>query len=58
MIPVEDDYSIGRELGKGAYGSVYECTHRLTDRKFAVKVSYLWMLVRNRGLSQLCISIV
>jgi len=34
----DSDYSLGKELGSGAYAVVYECTSKATGRKAAVKV--------------------
>ncbi|CAI7876130.1 unnamed protein product [Closterium sp. NIES-54] len=31
------EYSLGRHLGKGAFGEVLECTHNATGRQFACK---------------------
>ncbi|CAI5483002.1 unnamed protein product [Closterium sp. Yama58-4] len=31
------EYSLGRHLGKGAFGEVLECTHKATGRQFACK---------------------
>jgi serine/threonine protein kinase len=28
----------GNPLGRGAYGSVYKCTHRITEIEYAVKI--------------------
>ena len=38
MSTFEDNYSIGEELGKGAYAIVYKCTHHKTKKVWAVKV--------------------
>ena len=38
MASFEDKYSIGEELGKGAYATVYKCTHKQRNDVWAVKV--------------------
>lgn len=38
VIPIEDDYVIGKELGRGRFSIVYECVHKATGRHSAVKV--------------------
>jgi len=32
-----DSYSLGKELGRGAYGTVYSCTSKESDTEYAVK---------------------
>lgn len=34
---LEDDYEVGRVLGRGAYGTVRKAVHRLTGEIFACK---------------------
>ena len=34
---LEDDYTVGKLLGKGAYSEVYRCTHKKSNMKRAVK---------------------
>jgi tRNA A-37 threonylcarbamoyl transferase component Bud32/Ca2+-binding EF-hand superfamily protein len=38
VVPVEDDYCIGKELGKGRFSIVNECVHKRTNKHCAVKV--------------------
>ena len=38
VIPIEDDYVIGKELGKGRFSVVHECVHIRTNKHCAVKV--------------------
>lgn len=38
VIPVEDDYVIGKELGRGRFSVVCECVHKVTGRHSAVKI--------------------
>lgn len=33
-----EDYTIGKEIGKGAYAIVKQATHKSTNRKFAIKI--------------------
>lgn len=35
---VTDCYKIGKELGRGAFAVVKECTHKASGRKYAIKV--------------------
>lgn len=35
--PFEDFYEIGEELGEGGYAFVYRCTHKRTQKTYAVK---------------------
>lgn len=35
--PFEDFYEIGEELGEGGYAFVYRCTHKRTEKTYAVK---------------------
>jgi len=38
VIPIEDDYVMGKELGRGRFSVVCECVHKLTNRHCAVKI--------------------
>lgn len=38
VVPIEDDYVIGAELGKGRFSIVYDCVHIRTKEHCAVKV--------------------
>ena len=38
VIPIEDDYVIGRELGRGRFSTVHECVHKKSKIRFAVKI--------------------
>lgn len=38
VVPVEDDYVIGKELGKGRFSIVKECVHARTGKHCAVKI--------------------
>jgi Ca2+-binding EF-hand superfamily protein len=38
VVPVEDDYVIGSEIGKGRFSTVYECVKKDSGESFAVKV--------------------
>ena len=34
---IGNTYEITKKLGKGSYGSVYECIHLITQKKYAIK---------------------
>lgn len=38
MVPIEDDYVIGKELGRGRFSIVCECVHKMTGVHCAVKI--------------------
>lgn len=38
MIPIEEEYTIGRELGTGRFSVVCECVHKITGVQYAVKI--------------------
>lgn len=38
MVPIEEDYVIGKELGRGRFSRVCECVHKLTGVRYAVKI--------------------
>jgi calcium/calmodulin-dependent protein kinase I len=38
VVPVEDDYVIGKELGRGRFSRVCECVNKLTGVRSAVKI--------------------
>jgi len=38
VVPIEDDYVIGKELGRGRFSVVCECVHKLTGVHCAVKI--------------------
>ena len=38
VIPIEDDYVIGKELGRGRFSTVHECVNKMTGDHHAVKV--------------------
>lgn len=38
VVPIEDDYVIGKVLGDGRFSVVKECVHKQTGRHFAVKI--------------------
>lgn len=38
VVPIEDDYVIGKELGRGRFSKVCECVHKLTSVHCAVKI--------------------
>ena len=38
MVPIEDDYVIGKQLGSGRFSRVCECVHKKTGQHFAVKI--------------------
>ena len=38
VVPIEDDYVIGKELGRGRFSTVHECVNKMTGDHYAVKV--------------------
>lgn len=38
VVPIEDDYVIGKQLGSGRFSRVCECVHKKTGQHFAVKI--------------------
>ncbi|CAE7669535.1 mlkA, partial [Symbiodinium microadriaticum] len=38
VVPIEQDYVIGRELGRGRFSRVCECVHKVTGVRYAVKI--------------------
>lgn len=38
VVPIEDDYVIGREVGRGRFSIVCECVHKVTGQHCAVKI--------------------
>eukprot|EP01033_Poteriospumella_lacustris_P010146 gene10146-7236_t len=38
VVPIEDDYVLGKELGRGRFSVVCECVHKLTNKHCAVKI--------------------
>jgi calcium/calmodulin-dependent protein kinase I len=38
VIPIEEDYVIGHELGRGRFSTVCDCVHKVTQVKYAVKI--------------------
>lgn len=38
MVPIEEDYVIGRELGRGRFSVVCECVQKTTGEHYAVKI--------------------
>mmetsp|Transcript_10330 Transcript_10330/g.17298 ORF Transcript_10330/g.17298 Transcript_10330/m.17298 type:complete len:410 (+) Transcript_10330:102-1331(+) len=38
VVPIEDDYVLGKELGRGRFSVVCECVHKVTGRHCAVKI--------------------
>jgi serine/threonine protein kinase len=38
VVPIEDEYVIGKELGRGRFSIVCECVHKVTGEHFAVKI--------------------
>jgi calcium/calmodulin-dependent protein kinase I len=38
VVPIEDDYVIGKELGRGRFSIVCECVHKVTKVHCAVKI--------------------
>lgn len=37
VVPIEDDYVIGKELGRGRFSIVCECVHKESGIHYAVK---------------------
>jgi hypothetical protein len=38
VVPIEEEYVIGKELGRGRFSHVCECVHKLSGKHFAVKI--------------------
>ena len=38
VVPIEDEYVVGKELGRGRFSIVCECVHKVTGKHFAVKI--------------------
>jgi calcium/calmodulin-dependent protein kinase I len=38
VVPIEEDYVIGKELGRGRFSRVCECVNKLTGVRYAVKI--------------------
>jgi serine/threonine protein kinase len=38
VIPIDEEYVIGRELGRGRFSVVHECVHKRSNEHYAVKV--------------------
>jgi serine/threonine protein kinase/Ca2+-binding EF-hand superfamily protein len=38
VVPIEEDYVLGKELGRGRFSVVCECVHKVTDKHCAVKI--------------------
>jgi len=38
VVPIEDEYVIGKELGHGRFSTVRECVHKISGVHFAVKI--------------------
>jgi serine/threonine protein kinase/Ca2+-binding EF-hand superfamily protein len=38
VVPIEDDYVLGKELGRGRFSVVCECVHKITNKHCAVKI--------------------
>ena len=38
VVPIEDDYVLGKELGRGRFSVVMECVHKRTGVRCAVKI--------------------
>lgn len=38
VVPIEDEYVIGKELGRGRFSVVCECVHKITNQHCAVKI--------------------
>jgi len=50
--PSLDDFVVGEELGQGAYGAVYSCTHRSSGVAYALKSISIEHATRHGGLEQ------
>lgn len=38
VVPIEEEYVIGKELGRGRFSTVCECVHKVTGVRYAVKI--------------------
>ena len=38
VVPFEEEYEIGVKIGTGAFSEVFECTHKTSGEKYAVKI--------------------
>lgn len=38
VIPIEEEYVIGKELGRGRFSTVCDCVHKVTGARYAVKI--------------------
>jgi len=38
VVPIEEDYVIGKELGRGRFSRVCECVHKVRGTRYAVKI--------------------
>ncbi len=38
VIPIEDEYVIGKEIGRGRFSVVCQCVHKVTKKQCAVKI--------------------
>ncbi len=38
VIPIEEEYVIGKELGRGRFSTVCDCVHKVTGLRYAVKI--------------------
>lgn len=38
VVPIEDDYILGKELGRGRFSVVCECVHKVSNKHCAVKI--------------------
>lgn len=50
---IREYYKLGDELGHGAFGEVYEATHKVTKVQVAIKVIKKKMLMQNSTLMEL-----